>query len=230
MALQKKNEIKKKIAVYTRKSRFTGKGESISHQKEQCLKKIFETQENITEDDIVFFEDEGFSGKNTKRPDFIKMRKMIEDGEIAAVYVYSLDRLSRSISDFSTFYKFLKENSVDFITTNVTFDSSIGGEAMLNMLSVFSEFERKLIAERIRDNMHELAKSGRWLGGTAPTGFISKEIVGSHTVDGKVRKAFMLEPARDQRHDPAEGAGHHRHEQAEQQEYEDLEDDGERGG
>ncbi|MBR5827072.1 MAG: recombinase family protein, partial [Clostridia bacterium] len=66
------------------------------------------------------------------------------------------------------------------------------------MLSVFSEFERKLIAERIRDNMHELAKSGRWLGGTAPTGFISKEIVGSHTVDGKVRKAFMLEPVEDE--------------------------------
>ena len=199
MALSKKNGTKKKYAVYTRKSRFTGKGESIDHQKSQCLKKIYDTQSDVTEDDIVFFEDEGFSGKNTKRPGFLKMRKMIEDGEISAVYVYSLDRLSRSISDFSAFYKFLKEKHVNFITANVAFDtSSIGGEAMLNMLAIFSEFERNIIAERIRDNMHELAKSGRWLGGIAPTGYMSKEIDGSYSVDGRVRKAFMLVPVEDE--------------------------------
>lgn len=193
-----KNE-DKKFAVYTRKSRFTGKGESISHQKKQCIDKIMSSNNNIDMDNIVFFEDEGFSGKNVKRPGFQKMKAMIENDEITAVYVYSLDRLSRSISDFSSFYKLLKKHDVNFVTVNVTFETgSIGGEAMLNMLAVFSEFERNLIAERIRDNMHELAKSGRWLGGTAPTGFKSKEIVGSYAQNGKERKAFMLEPIEDE--------------------------------
>ena len=59
--------------------------------------------------------------------------------------------------------------------------------------SVFSQLERETIAERIRDNMHELAKTGRWLGGTTPTGYAS-ESLSSVTVDGKVKKACKLKP------------------------------------
>ena len=61
------------------------------------------------------------------------------------------------------------------------------------MVSVFAQLERETTAERIRDNMHELAKSGRWLGGTTPTGYKSTQIVGSVTVDGKERKAYKLD-------------------------------------
>ncbi len=53
--------------------------------------------------------------------------------------------------------------------------------------------ERETIAERIRDNMHELSKTGRWLGGTTPTGYAS-ESLSSVTVDGKVKKACKLKP------------------------------------
>jgi len=38
------------------------------------------------------------------------------------------------------------------------------GRAMMYIASVFSQLERETIAERIRDNMHELSKTGRWLG------------------------------------------------------------------
>ena len=51
--------------------------------------------------------------------------------------------------------------------------------------------ERETIAERIRDNMHELAKTGRWLGGTTPTGY-SSESVQKVTTDGKAKKACKL--------------------------------------
>ena len=61
------------------------------------------------------------------------------------------------------------------------------GRAMMYIASVFSQLERETIAERIRDNMHELAKTGRWLGGTTPTGYAS-ESVKSITVDGKDQK------------------------------------------
>ena len=57
--------------------------------------------------------------------------------------------------------------------------------------SVFSQLERETIAERIRDNMHELAKTGRWLGGATPTGYAS-EAVQSITIDGKAKKACKL--------------------------------------
>ena len=65
------------------------------------------------------------------------------------------------------------------------------GRAMMYIASVFSQLERETIAERIRDNMHELAKTGRWLGGTTPTGYAS-ESVKSITVDGKTKKTCKL--------------------------------------
>ena len=57
--------------------------------------------------------------------------------------------------------------------------------------SVFSQLERETIAERIRDNMRELARTGRWLGGTTPTGYTS-EAVSSISLDGKTRKSCQL--------------------------------------
>jgi site-specific DNA recombinase len=65
------------------------------------------------------------------------------------------------------------------------------GRAMMYIASVFSQLERETIAERIRDNMHELAKTGRWLGGMTPTGYAS-EAVKSVTIDGKTKKACKL--------------------------------------
>ena len=63
---------------------------------------------------------------------------------------------------------------------------------MMYIASVFSQLERETIAERIRDNMQELAKTGRWLGGITPTGY-SSEAVEKVTVDGKVvRRAYKL--------------------------------------
>jgi site-specific DNA recombinase len=67
------------------------------------------------------------------------------------------------------------------------------GRAMMLIISVFSQLERETIAERIRDNMHELAKTGRWLGGNTPTGFKSGA-VSKITIDGKERKSYMLLP------------------------------------
>lgn len=65
------------------------------------------------------------------------------------------------------------------------------GRAMMYIASVFSQLERETIAERIRDNLRELAKTGRWLGGITPTGFAS-EAVQAVTVDGRTKRACRL--------------------------------------
>ena len=106
--------------------------------------------------------------------------------------VYRLDRISRNISDFSSLIEELGRLGIDFVSIRESFDtSSPMGRAMMYIASVFSQLERETIAERIRDNMHELAKTGRWLGGTTPTGYAS-ESVKSITVDGKTKKACKL--------------------------------------
>ena len=58
---------KRKFAIYSRKSKFTGKGESIANQIELCKRYIQTHNENVRDEDIILFEDEGFSGGNVKR-------------------------------------------------------------------------------------------------------------------------------------------------------------------
>lgn len=187
------NEVKR-IAIYSRKSKFTGKGESIGNQIEMCKNYIRLQYPTLAEDDILVYEDEGYSGKNTQRPQFKQMMRDGKQHKFDAIVCYRLDRVSRNIKDFAELIQELQQLNISFVSINEQFDtSSPMGRAMMFICSVFSQLERETIAERIRDNMRELAKSGRWLGGTTPTGYKSKELVGSVTVDGKVRKAFKLD-------------------------------------
>ena len=188
-----KGQDNRKYAIYSRKSKFTGKGESIENQIELCRQHIKLHHDNVAEEDILIFEDEGFSGGNVNRPQFQAMMKQIRANQIQAVVCYRLDRISRNVGDFAKLKDEFDYYNVEFTSIRDDFDTtSPSGRAMM-MVSVFAQLERETTAERIRDNMHELAKSGRWLGGTTPTGYKSTQIVGSVTVDGKERKAYKLD-------------------------------------
>ena len=186
----KKN--KDSIAIYSRKSKFTGKGESIGNQIELCKEYIRAHYGDDALDHLVVYEDEGFSGGNLNRPDFKRMMAAAKERKFKAIIVYRLDRISRNISDFSNLIEELARLDIAFVSIKEQFDTgSPMGRAMMYIASVFSQLERETIAERIRDNMHELAKTGRWLGGTTPTGFES-EGEEKVTVDGKKKKTFKL--------------------------------------
>lgn len=182
----------KKIAIYSRKSKFTGKGESIENQIELCRQYVCAHHGDVAVEATLVYEDEGFSGGNLERPRFKKMMADAKAGELSAIIVYRLDRISRNIGDFATLIEELNAMKIDFVSIKEQFDtSSPMGRAMMYIASVFSQLERETIAERIRDNMHELSKTGRWLGGVTPTGY-SSELVERVSVDGKVRKACRL--------------------------------------
>lgn len=69
----------RKIAIYSRKSKFTGKGESIYNQIEMCQQYIAAHFAQASPENILIFEDEGFSGKNTNRPQFQAMMRMVQN-------------------------------------------------------------------------------------------------------------------------------------------------------
>lgn len=189
--MQKNKEM---IAIYSRKSKFTGKGESVANQVELCKEYVRNMFGEEYAELCVVFEDEGFSGGNMKRPAFQKMMADVRKHKFKAIVVYRLDRISRNISDFAGLIDELTKLDVSFVSIREQFDTSTPmGRAMMFIISVFSQLERETIAERISDNMMELAKTGRWLGGTTPIGFRS-EAVSKETVDGKVRKSFKLVP------------------------------------
>ncbi|MGF7060118.1 recombinase family protein [Brassicibacter mesophilus] len=182
-----------KIAIYSRKSVYTGKGESIENQIEMCKNYI---SANITDShvaDIVIYEDEGYSGKNTERPHFQKMLRDIRKERFNYVICYKLDRISRSVSDFSALIEELNDHNIDFVCIKDQFDTTTPmGKAMMYIASVFAQLERETIAERVRDNMLMLSKTGRWLGGTTPTGFTSEKVQGLMTLDGKIKHSCKL--------------------------------------
>ncbi len=89
---------------------------------------------------------------------------------------YRLDRISRNVSDFSALIEELNDRNISFVCIKEEFDTSKPmGKAMMYIASVFAQLERETIAERVRDNMLMLARTGRWLGGTTPLGYTSEK-------------------------------------------------------
>lgn len=181
-----------RIAIYSRKSKFTGKGDSIGNQIELCKEYIHVHYGDAALEKHMVYEDEGFSGSNLNRPAFKEMMEAAKKHKFHTIIVYRLDRISRNISDFANLIEALDHLDISFISIKEQFDTrSPMGRAMMYIASVFSQLERETIAERIRDNMHELAKTGRWLGGVTPTGYTS-EAISSISIDGKSKKSYQL--------------------------------------
>lgn len=178
-----------KAAIYSRKSKYTEEGESIETQIKMCIeyaKNIL----NITEYEI--YEDEGFSGGNTNRPKFKQVIEDIKQHKFTHLICYRLDRISRNVADFTTTLELLNEYNVSFISIKEQFDtSSAMGRAMMNISATFAQLERETIAERIKDNLRELSKTGRWLGGPTPLGYKSIEVENDDS-KGKSRKKHIL--------------------------------------
>ena len=180
------------IAIYSRKSKFTGKGDSIGNQVEMCKEHIYKYIDSQNTACICVYEDEGFSAKNLDRPQFKTMMQDHKTNKFDYIIVYRLDRISRSVSDFSALVQKFENDGTKFICIKEQFDTSTPmGKSMMYIASVFAQLERETIAERVRDNLMMLARTGRWLGGTTPTGYSSEklEII---DLSGKNRSQYIL--------------------------------------
>lgn len=161
-----------RIAIYSRKSVYTGKGDSIENQVQMSKQYIFSRLENVTEEDIAVYEDEGYSAKSADRPEFQRMLKDLREDQLDCIVCYRLDRISRNVGDFAQLIEEINKRGVTFLCIKEEFDTSKPmGKAMMYIASVFAQLERETIAERVRDNMYMLARTGRWLGGSPPTGY-----------------------------------------------------------
>ena len=180
------------FAIYSRKSKFTGKGESIENQIEMCRQYISHSFGQERADSALVYEDEGFSGGSTRRPNFQRMMKDVHKGNIQTIVCYRLDRLTRNTKDCFEFVEELERYGVSFISIKENFDlTTPTGRLMFTFVAALAQMERETIADRIRDNLQELAKTGRWLGGNTPLGYES-EGTEYCKVDGKKRKTFHL--------------------------------------
>lgn len=185
---KRNNEDNRGVAIYARKSRITNKGDSIGVQFKQCAE--YAKRELQLDDDYSFmeYEDKGLSGYYSDRPDFQRMLHDIEMGKIRAVVCYKLDRIGRKTSDLLRLLDFLEKHKVDLLICSNNINTASGvSKIFIQIFAVVAEFERDTLTERITDNMMELAKDGRWLGGNTPTGFTVKRV---KTGNGKNKSAY----------------------------------------
>lgn len=153
-------------AIYARQSVDKKDSISIDTQIEACMRIIPRNSSYRT------YSDKGWSGKNIDRPQFQQLLSDIRSGVIDKIVVYKLDRISRSLHDFSNLMELFKENNVEFASTVETFDTSTPiGRAMLGIIMVFAELERENILLRVKDNYYARGEKGLYLGGQPIYGF-----------------------------------------------------------
>ena len=117
--------------------------------------------------------EEGKSGGTTKRPEYQKLIRDIEQKKIHAVVVKKLDRLSRSLLDFEQLMLLMQHHNVEFMSLRENFDTTTAmGKAMLRMALVFAQLEREQTSERVLDVMTYRASLGHYNGGLVPFGYV----------------------------------------------------------
>lgn len=158
-------------AIYARQSIEKKDSISIESQIEMCKR--------MADSDAVVYQDSGYSGKNTQRPAFSRLMDDVREGKIKRVFCYRLDRISRSVLDFSLLWKEFDTNDVEFTSITESFDTNTPmGRAMVIIIMAFAQLERETIVSRYTMNRYARSNSGVWAGGKAPFGFcIEKKVL-----------------------------------------------------
>ena len=167
-----------RCAIYTRKSSEEGLAQdfnSLDAQREACEAYI---KSQMHEGWILVdkqYNDGGYSGGTMERPAFKELLKDIGNDEIDIVVVYKVDRLTRSLMDFSKIIDVFDKHETSFVSITQQFNTTTSmGRLTLNILLSFAQFEREVTGERIRDKIAASKKKGMWMGGKVPLGY-SKE-------------------------------------------------------
>jgi site-specific DNA recombinase len=129
-------------------------------------------------------DDGGFTGGNMERPGLKKLLVDIQAGQVDIVVVYKVDRLSRSLMDFSRIMETFDSQKVSFVSVTQHFNTTHSmGRLTLNILLSFAQFEREIIGERIRDKIAAQRRRGKWAGGKPVLGYdVDRSMAGAKLV------------------------------------------------
>jgi site-specific DNA recombinase len=173
-------------AIYTRKSTSEGLEQeftSLDNQRESAENYIKSQQHEGWTVCKELYDDGGFTGANIERPGLQRLLAHIKEGRVNCVVVYKVDRLSRSLLDFSQLLEFFDKNNVVFVSVTQQFNTNTSmGRLTLNILLSFAQFEREIISERTKDKMGAARRRGQWLGGRTPFGYNKDETTKKLTI------------------------------------------------
>lgn len=168
-----------RCAIYTRKSTEEGLEQefnSLQAQREACEAYIKSQKHEHWTLLPTEYDDGGYSGGNMERPALKRLLSDIRSGLVDIIVVYKIDRLTRSLMDFSKIVEILDKHNASFVSITQHFNTTTSmGRLTLNMLLSFAQFEREVTGERIRDKISASKKKGMWMGGKPPLGYYRKD-------------------------------------------------------
>src|SRR5207342_3451044 len=122
------------------------------------------------------YDDGGYSGGSTDRPDLQRLLDDIRARRIDVIVVYKVDRLTRSLADFAKLVELFDAHGVSFVSVTQQFNTTTSmGRLTLNVLLSFAQFEREVTSERIRDKIAASKRKGLWVGGMVALGYDTKD-------------------------------------------------------
>src|SRR5215471_10524668 len=168
-----------RCAIYTRKSSDEGLDQafnSLDAQREACVAFVQSQKHEGWRVLSTQYDDGGFSGGTLDRPALKRLLADTEAGQIDAIIVYKVDRLTRALSDFAKLVEIFERRGVSFESITQQFNTTTSmGRLTLNVLLSFAQFEREVIGERVRDKIAASKKKGMWMGGMPPLGYDVKD-------------------------------------------------------
>ncbi len=191
-----------RCAIYTRKSSEEGldmEFNSLDAQRESAEAFIASQQHEGWTCLPEHYDDGGFSGGSMDRPALRRLLADIEAGKVDCVVVYKVDRLSRSLLDFTRIMETFDKHKASFVSVTQQFNTTHSmGRLTLNILLSFAQFEREIIGERIRDKIAAQRRKGKWAGGVPMLGYdvdrssASPKLVVNAQEAVQVRRIFSL--------------------------------------
>ena len=164
-----------RCAIYTRKSSEEGLDQdfnSLDAQREACEAYVASQKHEGWVALPERYDDGGVSGGTLDRSGLQRLLQAIDDGLVDQIIVYKIDRLTRSLMDFSKLIERLDAADASFVSVTQSFNTATSmGRLTLNVLLSFAQFEREVTAERIRDKIAASKKKGMWMGGPVPLGY-----------------------------------------------------------
>ncbi len=166
---------RRRCAIYTRKSTEEGLDQafnSLDAQREACEAYIKSQRHEGWVTVPTAYDDGGFSGGSMDRPALKALLADIDRGLVDLIVVYKVDRLTRSLTDFSRIIEILEARGASFVSVTQAFNTTTSmGRLTLNVLLSFAQFEREVTSERIRDKIRASKAKGMWMGGRVPFGY-----------------------------------------------------------
>ena len=148
----------KRAAIYVRVS----SGEQNTEPQERSLRAYVQRRGWKVQ---KIYRDQGVSGATSKRPALNELLRDCRRGSVDVLVVWKFDRFARSLNALISGLEFCRSLGIDFVSVTEAVDTSLpAGELVFQMIGAVAQFERSLIAERVKSGLANARANGKALG------------------------------------------------------------------